>query len=180
MQQKVNASNVQLLQQTQLNVEQVLQLFENLMTQYISTSTVNEALQMPFSPNNFVLMNELSAGLNKLQPYELGILEDDIMRLSDLMNWTHDDILLALGQQEWAWARGRITAGFVLDCRQVQGIGKFLMFFHGSGPEDERSIFDTHACIGFAWSDDLLKWSEWAIGDFKRSSQLALAGDRFA
>ncbi|MBD0381843.1 helix-turn-helix domain-containing protein [Paenibacillus sedimenti] len=73
VQQKVNDSNMQLLQQTQLNVEQVLQLFENLMTQYISTSTVNEALQTPFSAKNFVLMNELSAGLNKLQPYELGI-----------------------------------------------------------------------------------------------------------
>lgn len=43
------------------------------MIQYISTSTVNEALQTQFSPNNFVLMNELSAGLNKMQPYELGI-----------------------------------------------------------------------------------------------------------
>ncbi|MCY9697401.1 helix-turn-helix domain-containing protein [Paenibacillus alginolyticus] len=73
VQEKVNDSNMQLLQQTQLNVEQVLQLFENLMTQYISTSTVNEALQTPFSPNNFVLMNELSGGLNKMQPYELGI-----------------------------------------------------------------------------------------------------------
>lgn len=73
VQEKVNDSNMQLLQQTQLNVEQVLQLFENLMTQYISTSTVNEALQTPFSPNNFVLMNELSVGLNKMQPYELGI-----------------------------------------------------------------------------------------------------------
>lgn len=73
VQEKVNDSNMQLLQQTQLNVEQVLQLFENLMTQYISTSTVNQALQTPFSPNNFVLMNELSVGLNKMQPYELGI-----------------------------------------------------------------------------------------------------------
>ncbi|WP_165452271.1 helix-turn-helix domain-containing protein [Paenibacillus thalictri] len=73
VQEKVNDSNMQLLQQTQLNVEQVLQLFENLMTQYISTSTVNEALQTPFSPKNFVLMNELAVGLNKMQPYELGI-----------------------------------------------------------------------------------------------------------
>jgi AraC-like DNA-binding protein len=81
VQEKVNASNMQLLQQTQLNVEQVLQLFENLMTQYISTSTVNEALQTPFSPNNFVLMNELSAGLNKLQPYELGIKDVYVVNL---------------------------------------------------------------------------------------------------
>jgi sucrose-6-phosphate hydrolase SacC (GH32 family) len=81
-----------------------------------------------------------------------------IMRSSDLRNWTHDEPVLILGQQEWDWAKGRITAGFVLDCRQVRGVEKFLMFFHGSGPEDERTIFDTHACIGIAWSDDLFEW----------------------
>ncbi|MBD0381849.1 hypothetical protein [Paenibacillus sedimenti] len=82
-----------------------------------------------------------------------------IMRSTDLRNWTHDDTLLTLGQREWDWARGRITAGFVLDCRQVNGVRKFLMFFHGSGPEDERILFDTHASIGIAWSDDLKIWN---------------------
>ncbi|QYR20887.1 hypothetical protein KZ483_24550 [Paenibacillus sp. sptzw28] len=81
-----------------------------------------------------------------------------IMKSPDLKSWTHEDIVLTLGQQEWDWAKGRITAGFVLDCREVPGIGKFLMFFHGTGPEDERVIFDTRACIGIAWSDDLLSW----------------------
>ncbi|NHN28924.1 hypothetical protein [Paenibacillus agricola] len=81
-----------------------------------------------------------------------------IMRSDDLKTWTHQQPLLTLGQQQWDWARGRITAGFVLDCREVEGIKKFLMFFHGSGPEDEQVIFDTHACIGIAWSDDLADW----------------------
>ncbi|MDB5085891.1 MAG: hypothetical protein JWN30_2777 [Bacilli bacterium] len=81
-----------------------------------------------------------------------------IMRSTNLRHWIHDDQLLILGQQEWDWAKGRITAGFVLDCRSVPGIEKFLMFFHGTGPEDEQVIFDTHACIGIAWSDDLLGW----------------------
>lgn len=81
-----------------------------------------------------------------------------IMRSADLKHWTHDNPLLTLGQKEWEWARGRITAGFVLDCRHVRGVGKFLMFFHGTGPDDERVIFDTHACIGIAWSDDLKRW----------------------
>lgn len=81
-----------------------------------------------------------------------------IMKSPDLKNWTHDSPLLTLGQQEWDWARGRITAGFVLDCREVSGVGKFLMFFHGSGPENEQTIFDTHSCIGIAWSDDLKEW----------------------
>ncbi|MFD0677633.1 MULTISPECIES: hypothetical protein [unclassified Paenibacillus] len=81
-----------------------------------------------------------------------------IMRSFDLKNWNHAAALLTLGQQDWDWARGRITAGFVLDCRLVPGIQKFLMFFHGTGPEDERVIFDTYACIGIAWSDDLVEW----------------------
>ncbi|WP_171652765.1 family 43 glycosylhydrolase [Paenibacillus foliorum] len=81
-----------------------------------------------------------------------------VMRSFDLKNWVHDEGILTFGQQDWDWARGRITAGFVLDCRFVKGIGKFLMFFHGTGPEDERTIFDTYACIGIAWSDDLVEW----------------------
>ncbi|MDF2962452.1 MAG: transcriptional regulator, AraC family protein [Paenibacillus sp.] len=72
VQQKVNDSNMQLLQQTQMNVEQVLMLFENLMTQFVNTSTVGEALQSSVSPRNFVMINELAAGLNKMQPFELG------------------------------------------------------------------------------------------------------------
>lgn len=73
VQQKVSDSNVQLLRQTELNVEQVLQLFENLMTQYISTSIVNESLDAPISPGSFVMLNGLASGLSKMQPYELGI-----------------------------------------------------------------------------------------------------------
>ncbi len=75
----------------------------------------------------------------------------------NLTDWEDTGELLTLGQSEWEWARGRITAGFVLPLPSGDG---YLMFFHGSGPEDERIIFDTHACIGLAWSRDLLHW-EW-------------------
>jgi sucrose-6-phosphate hydrolase SacC (GH32 family) len=85
-----------------------------------------------------------------------------MMRSKDLKNWTNDQTLLTLGQLDWEWARGRITAGFVMDCRKVEGIKKFLMFFHGSGPEDEQIIFNTYACIGIAWSDDLIVWN-WPV-----------------
>ena len=46
----------------------------------------------------------------------------------------------------------------MLDLRQEPQIGKYVLFFHGSGPEDERTLFDTHASIGIAWSDDLRDW----------------------
>lgn len=83
----------------------------------------------------------------------IGILES-----TDLVNWSDTGKLITLGQRSWPWAQGRITAGFVLDCREVPAIGKYLMFFHGTGPEDEEVIFDTHACIGIAWSDNLVDW----------------------
>lgn len=80
-----------------------------------------------------------------------------VKRSNDLRSW-RDEALLTLGQKEWPWAQGRLTAGFVIDLRHAPEFGKYVMFFHGTGPEDERVIFDTHACIGIAWSDDLKNW----------------------
>ena len=73
----------------------------------------------------------------------------------DLVHWEIMSEPLTFGQSAWDWARGRITAGFVLPVEDG-----YLMFFHGTGPEDERIIFDTHACIGVAFSRDLIHW-EW-------------------
>jgi hypothetical protein len=80
-----------------------------------------------------------------------------VARSADGDHWTKLG-LLTLGQDGWPWARGRITAGFVLDLRANPAIGKYLMFFHGTGPEPEPVVFDTRACLGIAWSDDLLHW----------------------
>ena len=38
--------------------------------------------------------------------------------------------------------------------RKVSGVGKYLMFFHGSSPIDFAP-----ASLGLAWSDDLKTWS---------------------
>ncbi|MHA6480948.1 glycoside hydrolase family protein [Paenibacillus sp. strain BS8-2] len=83
-----------------------------------------------------------------------------VMRSTDLSEWREDEWLITLGQKDWEWAKGRITAGFVIDLRHVEDIEAFVMFFHGSGPQDESVLFDTHASIGIAWSKDLLNW-EW-------------------
>lgn len=81
-----------------------------------------------------------------------------VKRSKDLKTW-RDCGLLTLGQKDWPWAQGRLTAGFVLDARKVTG--KYLMFFHGSDyPEkDPRGGFDNFASIGLAWSDDLIHWN---------------------
>ena len=81
-----------------------------------------------------------------------------IKRSRDLQQW-REEALITLGQTDWPWAQGRITAGFVLDLKGDRRVGKYLMFFHGSGPEDERTMFDNYASIGIAWSDDLRKWN---------------------
>jgi hypothetical protein len=94
-----------------------------------------------------------------------------VKRSTDLENWTDEGVLM-LGQREWPWAQGRLTAGFVLDLRNDPAIGKSLMFFHGSQfpEEDPRGGFNNYASIGFAWSDrndrseshDNLKDWQWA------------------
>jgi predicted GH43/DUF377 family glycosyl hydrolase len=65
---------------------------------------------------------------------------------------------ITLGQKNWPWAQGRLTAGFVLDLRDDPRVGKYLLFFHGSGPEPEPIKFTTHCSLGLAWSDDLITW----------------------
>ena len=81
-----------------------------------------------------------------------------VKRSPDLKNWRDEGQLITLGQKGWPWAMGRLSAGFVLDLRLEPTVGKYLMFFHGTGPEDERTIFNEYACLGIAWSDDLVEW----------------------
>ena len=40
-----------------------------------------------------------------------------VMRTRDLVNFEDEGELITLGQSKWEWARGRITAGFVLDLK---------------------------------------------------------------
>ncbi len=81
-----------------------------------------------------------------------------VLHTKDFVHFTAEEELITLGQAEWDWAKGRLTAGFVLDLRHDPTYGKYILFFHGSGPEDEETMFDHHAGIGMAWSDDLKHW----------------------
>lgn len=75
----------------------------------------------------------------------------------NLEDWHDVGEPLTLGQSEWEWAGGRITAGVVVEC-ESDGAPLYVMLFHGSGPEDEEVVFDTHAGIGIAWSRDFKTW----------------------
>jgi len=83
------------------------------------------------------------------------------MKISrDIRNWNDHGQTTALGQNDWAWASGRITAGFVLDMTANKDIGKYLLLFHGTPVKSGIRVYDTFASIGMAWSDDLINW-EW-------------------
>lgn len=82
-----------------------------------------------------------------------------IKRSTDLKSWKDQGGLITLGQEEWPWAKGRITAGAVLNLTKEKGFEKYLLFFHGSGPlTEEAGDFDKNASIGIGWSSDLLHW----------------------
>jgi sucrose-6-phosphate hydrolase SacC (GH32 family) len=83
-----------------------------------------------------------------------------IKKSTDLKKWETWGNLITLGQNEWDWAKGRITAGFVINLKNVRGFENYLMFFHGSGPlKESQGDFDKNASIGIAWSKDLINWA---------------------
>ncbi|MGY3051864.1 hypothetical protein ACVWYG_000051 [Pedobacter sp. UYEF25] len=82
-----------------------------------------------------------------------------IKKSSDLIHWQDWGNLITLGQKQWDWAKGRITGGVVINLKKNKNVGKYVMFFHGSGPKtEEQGDFDKNASIGIAWSEDLLNW----------------------
>jgi hypothetical protein len=96
--------------------------------------------------NQYILFHSPSNGI--------GIKKSD-----DLKTWKDWGDLIVLGQTGWEWARGRITAGTVIELHGNKQ-ARYLMFFHGSGPLTEsQGDFDKNASIGIAWSNDLKNWS---------------------
>jgi hypothetical protein len=82
-----------------------------------------------------------------------------IMTSTDCLHWQDTGVLITLDQPHWPWAQGRLTAGFVMEAPAAcASSAKWIMFFHGSGPEDEQTMMDCHASLGIAWSQDLLHW----------------------
>ncbi len=82
-----------------------------------------------------------------------------IKESTDLVNWKDVGMAQIEGRENWPWAKGRLTAGAVIDCRKNPRVGKYVMFFHGSGPLGElEGDFDRNASIAMVVSDDLVNW----------------------
>ena len=81
-----------------------------------------------------------------------------VKRSRDLKHW-RDAGLLTLGQKQWPWAQGRLTAGFVLDLRGQPAVGRCVMFFHGSSKQGmAMHRAHGHGTLALAWSHDLVRW----------------------
>lgn len=81
-----------------------------------------------------------------------------IKRSRNLEDWGKDETLMVLGQDQWPWAKQRITAGTVIDLRNEPRVGKYLMFFHGDRDAGDQPAHG-EASLGIAWSEDLKEWS---------------------
>lgn len=58
-----------------------------------------------------------------------------------------------LAQSRFPWAKDRITAAFVMDCREVCGMNGYLIFYHGENERD--GTFPFGASIAMAYTPDL-------------------------
>jgi hypothetical protein len=83
-----------------------------------------------------------------------------VKRSRDLGKWGDDVQWLTLGQKDWPWAKGRLTAATVIDLTREPRVGKYVMFFHGAVPH-APGIPAAHrqASMAIAWSDDLVNWT---------------------
>jgi len=83
-----------------------------------------------------------------------------VKRSKNPKSWGADTQLLTLGQKQWPWAQGRLTAATVIDLTEETSVGKYIMFFHGSSKEGLRAHrAHGRASLAIAWSDDLVNWT---------------------
>lgn len=82
-----------------------------------------------------------------------------VKRSKNPQSWGPDVQLIRLGQKNWPWAQGRLTAATVIDLTCESAVGKYIMFFHGSTDEGLKAHrAHGEASLAIAWSDDLMNW----------------------
>ncbi len=82
---QAEAANAQLLQQTQLRVEQNLLGIDNTVTQFINSPYLNNTLRQNFTASEFVQIEELESSLHRLQSFQFGI--QDIVLANMQYGW---------------------------------------------------------------------------------------------
>jgi len=81
VQEKVNQSSMETLQQMQLRMEQVLKTIDHSATQYISSPLVVNAMSLPYTADDYQLYREMYQSMVRSQTFELAISNMTVLNL---------------------------------------------------------------------------------------------------
>ncbi|MDQ1912671.1 helix-turn-helix domain-containing protein [Paenibacillus sp. GD4] len=129
VQEKVNEGNKQLLQQTQMRVEQTLRTIDTSATQLLQSPVVTGAFDKDITNHDYEMVHELYKGISQIQTYELGI--KDIFLFSLSKHW----IVTSNGVNEYSSPDFRPQ----LETFSRMGGGSFWT----SGPDDPTNSFQS-------------------------------------
>lgn len=99
IQDKVTQGNIQMMTQTQMRVEQLLQTIEGSLIQFTNSPGFSQTLRSELQPLDYPVVISLIEGLNKLQSYETGI----------------RDVLLTSFDGKWMIDGGGYTGGLAAE-----------------------------------------------------------------
>lgn len=85
IQSKVTESNVQLLQQIHMLVEQELKTVDNMVIQHANTSLFKDGIRKPFAPRDFLEVEEILRNLWYMKTFEFGI--ENVSLISSAQDW---------------------------------------------------------------------------------------------
>lgn len=115
---------------------------------YVGSADSGENVTVLFKDGAYILFHSPENGIG-------------MKRSTSPSSWGEDEILITLGQENWSWAKRRLTAATVIDLTKNPSYGKYIMFFHGASMEGAQPEYNPHnnASLGIAWSDDLINWN---------------------
>lgn len=85
IEQKVNEGTMQTLTQTQLKVEQIIQMIDNSITQFSNTTVINQSFHRDLGVMDYLAIEQMKEGLYRLQTYDLGI--SDVYLVNQQHGW---------------------------------------------------------------------------------------------
>lgn len=81
IQDKVNAGNVLILEQTRLRVEQILTVLDLQIERLSDSSYVTEALDTGIVPSQFILVQNLLSSMSRVQTFDVGVQDIHLINL---------------------------------------------------------------------------------------------------
>ncbi|RAU91591.1 helix-turn-helix domain-containing protein [Paenibacillus sp. YN15] len=82
VQDKINESSMDALQQTQLRMEQILKTIDHSMTQYIGSPLVGTAMSLPYSAEHYEIYQQMYQSMVRSQTFELTISNMTVLNLN--------------------------------------------------------------------------------------------------